>query len=572
MLQPQYRLFTATYGLLFLLFASSLLPSCKGKVVPKAKEIVKSPEDIDKKTSEFISQALIYALDNSGKLDDSITLYSPVVTKYLYDQLQGKLVWSSKEKWNTLADSLYDFIGQSRVYGLFPANYHYRQLSAIRTRIANDSLLKEDRKDAVLWGKAGMMLTDAFVSVLHDIKLGRLPNDSITLRKDTSLSHESYLQHLNEYLQKGSIGPIVQTLEPNNPDYRDLKIALQNFLDSAIFEHRTFVPYPFKDSMVFVKKLLNRLNEEDSIVKNPDAPCDSMQLSKFISTYQRKKKLTVDGKFGRQVLNALDNNDEEKFIRIAISLDRYKKLPQEMPEKYIWVNLPGYYLQLRVGDTVLIQSKIICGKPATRTPVLNSSIYNIVTYPQWTIPNSIILKEILPGLQKSPGYLAKKGYLLLDKNNNEVDPFTVAWSKYHKGIPYKVIQGSGDDNALGVLKFNFSNKYAVYLHDTNQRYLFARSVRSLSHGCVRVQNWDQLAYYMLDNDSSAVLGARGKYLPVDSLNAWLARKEKHVVPVRNRIPIYIRYITGEGRDGKVVFYDDVYGEDRRLRARYINED
>ncbi|HZI54558.1 MAG TPA: L,D-transpeptidase family protein, partial [Chitinophagaceae bacterium] len=120
----------------------------------------------------------------------------------------------------------------------------------------------------------------------------------------------------------------------------------------------------------------------------------------------------------------------------------------------------------------------------------------------------------------------------------------------------------------GILKFNFPNKYAVYLHDTNQRYLFARNIRSLSHGCVRVQDWQKLAYNIVRFDN------KEKYPDTvspteDSLTTWLQRKEKHTVPVRNKLPVFIRYFTCEGKDGKVIFYDDIYGEDKSLQERFF---
>jgi murein L,D-transpeptidase YcbB/YkuD len=172
----------------------------------------------------------------------------------------------------------------------------------------------------------------------------------------------------------------------------------------------------------------------------------------------------------------------------------------------------------------------------------------------------------LPAARKNPGYFAKKGYSLIDKEGNEVDPYTVEWSKYKKGLPYKVVQGSGDDNALGVLKFNFNNKYAVYLHDTNQRYLFAQTVRSLSHGCVRVQEWQKLAHDILhyDNPDSAKISPRE-----DSLNSWLKRKVKRSISIRNKMPVYIRYFTCEGGENGIVFYDDMYGEDKLIREKYF---
>ena len=237
-----------------------------------------------------------------------------------------------------------------------------------------------------------------------------------------------------------------------------------------------------------------------------------------------------------------------------------------MPEKYLWVNIPSYYLQLRECDTVILQSKVVVGKPETKTPMLTSTIVDMITYPKWTIPESIIKKEILPGLKKDPGYTTRKGYSLVDKDGNEVDPYSVSWAKYEKGIPYKVVQGSGDDNALGVLKFNFPNKYSVYLHDTNQRYLFSKTSRALSHGCVRVQAWNELAQYILRNDSSFASNA----VPVDSLESWLATKQKRYIPVRKPIPLFIRYFSCETKNGKLVFYEDIYEEDKRLRDRLFS--
>ena len=117
------------------------------------------------------------------------------------------------------------------------------------------------------------------------------------------------------------------------------------------------------------------------------------------------------------------------------------------------------------------------------------------------------------------------------------------------------------------MKFVFSNKYSVYLHDTNQRYLFSNSMRSLSHGCVRVQEWEKLALYILRSDSLAT----GKQLTsrIDSMNTWLQKKQKRSIALRYKMPVYIRYITYEGKDGGIVFYDDIYGEDKMLREKYF---
>ena len=260
----------------------------------------------------------------------------------------------------------------------------------------------------------------------------------------------------------------------------------------------------------------------------------------------------------------------EKFKRIAITLDRYKQLPVKMPEKYIWVNLPGYYLEVWDHDTLVLESKVICGKPGTRTPLLNSYISDMITYPTWTVPNSIIVKQYLPKLKNNPYYLSRLGIRLVNAKGQTVDPGSVNWGKYSRGIPYKVVQGSGDDNALGVFKFNFNNAYAVYLHDTNQRYLFKNSSRALSHGCVRVQEWEKLAYYIARNDSlNLKVGDTLRY-NTDSIKSWIDSKKHKRMDVKNKVALFIRYFSCEGKNGEIKFYEDIYGEDKVLREKYFS--
>jgi murein L,D-transpeptidase YcbB/YkuD len=296
---------------------------------------------------------------------------------------------------------------------------------------------------------------------------------------------------------------------------------------------------------------------------------DSLSLAKAIKSFQLKKGITADGVAGEGTVRMLNVNDREKFIRIAISLDKYKMLPEKMPAKYIWVNTSSNTLELVDQDDVKFRSKVICGKPKTRTPLLTSQISEIITYPQWVPPPSIVSREILPAVKRNPGYLSRRGFHLVDSKGNTIDPYSVNWAKYKTTVPYRIVQGSGDANALGIMKFVFNNKYSVYLHDTNQRYLFNNTNRSLSHGCVRVQDWEKLTYYILRNDSVSAAGTRS-YTPTDSLRNWLREKQKKSIAVRNKIPLYIRYFTCEGENGNIRFYDDVYSEDKLLREKYFS--
>jgi murein L,D-transpeptidase YcbB/YkuD len=551
---------------LFIAIMIILLAACNGTKRPPASDIASSPEQLSTKTTDNIRELLRYAKENKGEIGDSIFLYNDSLVHYTYEKNYSLPFWSSKEVWKPYADSFFYFLKNAKLYGLFPKDYHSELLDSIHKKISGDSLGNADRRDAALWSRVDLLLTDAFLRVINDVKLGRLPKDSITLRADSVLQNDFYLRQFNVLKQSGSVTRVMEDIEPKHKGYQLLKEGVKKFLDSADNRDFTVVPLPGKDIPAFKKALQTRLFE-GGLLSQDTIQTDSITLSHAIKRFQKKENITVDGKAGAGTIRMLNMSDKEKFIRIAITMDRYKMLPEVMPPRYIWVNLPGYYMKLIDDDSVKILSKIICGKPATRSPVLTSAIYNMITYPQWTIPTSIIVKEVLPGVRKDSGYFRKKGYSLIDDDGNEVDPHSVDWSKYHKGIPYKVIQGSGDDNALGILKFNFNNKYAVYMHDTNQRYLFAQSIRSLSHGCVRVQEWQKLATAIIHYEDTDSLKVSVK---LDSLGNWLKRKVKKTMAIKNKLPVYIRYFTCEGGENGITFYDDMYGEDKLIREKYFN--
>ncbi|MBS1920348.1 MAG: L,D-transpeptidase family protein [Bacteroidetes bacterium] len=538
--------------------------SCNNSRNHSARDIASSPKELQQKASTHIADLIKFAKDNGGKIDDSTELkyFKPLIS--VYEECKHKTVWSMGEEWLPIGDSMYHFIANAKLYGLFPQDYHFTQLSSIYNRIFNDSNSNSDRKDATLWAKADLMLTDAFFHIVKDVKLGRLPQDSITLRKDSALTDVFYVHQFDTLMKTGALTATIHKLEPKIAAYDLLKQGIKKFLENYDDKVYTVVPSPTKNKTKY-KELLQKRLYEGGFIATDSIQADSVLLSQALKKFQETKGIETDGKIGNETLIALNTSDKERFVRIAITMDKFKMLPSEMPEQYIWVNLPAFSLQVWKGDSIEMRSRIVCGKPATRSPVLTSAIAELITYPKWTIPASIIEKEILPGVKKNPKYFQKKGYGIYDSKGKEINPDSVDWKKYNKGIPYHVVQGSGDANALGVLKFNFSNKYAVYLHDTNERYLFSRNDRAMSHGCIRVQAWQQLADFVVNHDNSD-----GKALMrLDSIQLWLKKKQKHSISIRNKMPLFIRYYTCQGENGNVVFYNDIYGEDKKLAEKYF---
>jgi L,D-transpeptidase YcbB len=543
--------------------AVQLFLSCKNKTGGTA-TIADSPKEMQEKSVSLIQQYLDASLVN-GSLDSGILLKHAAIAKYLYQENEFEPLWCKKQQWLPAGDSLFSFIANSKLYGLFPADYHLEFIDTIIKQLVGDSLIQGSKKDVTLWAKADIMLTDAFIQMTNDIKLGRLPNDSISARKDSVLQQVFYKEQLEKIKEAAQVATAFGALEPQHNGYQLLKQGIKNFLGSYDGQSYTFVPTK-KDSLKFVKALQKRLFEGGYISFN-DRRADSATMATAVKKFQKEKGITADGRAGDGTVRILNGSDKEKFIRIAISMDRYKLLPEKMPNRYVWVNTAANSMDVIDGGKLAFSSKVICGKPNTRTPLLTSDIKELITYPQWVPPPSIVIKEILPALKRNPGYLARRGFSLETWGGKKMDPYSVNWSKFSKAVPYKIVQGSSDGNALGVMKFVFDNQYSVYLHDTNQRYLFKSNNRSLSHGCVRVQEWNRLAKYILSTDSTSALN--GKFTSTDSLNTWLAEKKKKSIPVKNKLAVYIRYITCEGKNGGIVFYDDVYEEDRWIREKYF---
>ena len=518
-----------------------------------------NPAKLEERVGDDLKKMLQYASENKDQLNDTLLLGYRKLLDSIYEANNYTPIWSDKDHWLRPADSLFAFIGDSKRYGLFPSDYHYTFLSFVHRILQEDTLA---RKNAALWARADILFSDAFLTLVKHLKQGRLAYDSLTLRKDSVLPDTLYRNVLTSALHTpDSFSTVLDALQPRYKGYDSLRTYLETFLSTARFRKLTWLDYPYKDSATFYHNLAHRLQEVgyiDSSVTN----VDTATLTRAIRSYQQANKLKVTGRVYGDMITMMDNSDWEKFKRIAITMDKYKLLPDTLPTTYVWVNLPSFNLRVINMDTVVMESKVIVGAPRTRTPLLTSEISNFITYPQWTVPNSIIFKEMLPQIKRNTAYLTKQNLIVVDWNDSVRDPTTINWARLNKNnFPYQLKQRQGDDNSLGVMKFNFRNKYDVYLHDTNVRWMFGESFRALSHGCVRIKEWQKLANFLVRNDTV-------RYKP-DTLKAWIQRQEKHTVYGFAKVPIFLRYFTVEGKKGKLLFHDDIYGEDRQLRNRYF---
>ena len=549
------------FSLISLISCTFLFPlACKNKKPSPGKDMVVHVATIQERVSEELQRLVESLQKNNGRLNDSVNLAYSNLADSIYQKNNYQTIWSTGDHWQPYGDSLFSFIDSSKYYGLFPEDYHDHSLSFIHRVFLADSLGK---KNAALWARADVLLTDAFFTLVKHIKQGRLKYDSVTLRTDTVLHKEIFLQALSDVKQTGSVAAVLEKLEPKYPGYDSLRKYLREFLAKADFKPYTYLVYPYKDSIAFFHLFEKRLHEIGIIQPNA-ANLDTLAFQRAVRKYQRMKNYRATGYLSDPLVDLLNDSDWERFKRVAVNLDRYKLLPDTLPRTYVWANLPNFMLRVIDDDTLVFQSRIIVGQPQTRTPLLNSEISNFITYPQWTVPYSIIFKEMLPKIKEDVEFLNKENLMVVDANDSVLDPHNINWEKLSRNhFPYLIKQKQGDDNSLGVIKFNFRNKYSVYMHDTNVRWMFGKSFRALSHGCVRVKEWKKMANFLIRNDTL-------KYHS-DTLRAWIARQEKHVVSGFTKVPVFIRYFSCEGKDGRIKFYDDIYEEDRYLTEKYFGD-
>ncbi len=204
--------------------------------------------------------------------------------------------------------------------------------------------------------------------------------------------------------------------------------------------------------------------------------------------------------------------------------------------------------------------KVVVGKPFQRTPVFTAKMTYLVINPSWNVPESIAQKEILKKINNDPQFLAKQNIRVLrgwGPQEKEIDPETIDWSKINANtLAYRFRQEPGPMNPLGHIKFMLPNKFDVYLHDTPSKRLFSESVRTFSHGCIRIEKPIELGEYVLRDAPS---WTREKLL------AAIEKGTEQTILLPHPLDVHFLYLTAwVDEEGVLQFRNDVYERDRQL--------
>jgi len=282
---------------------------------------------------------------------------------------------------------------------------------------------------------------------------------------------------------------------------------------------------------------------------------DSLRAA--IHEFQVDNGLKATGVVNQDTLNALNIPPAERYRELVQSMDQWAKYPEDENSRYVQVNIPNYSMRLISHGVDVLQMKVIVGRPSRPTPLLNSKITTVVFNPTWTVPKTILAKDVIPGMQINPNYMKEHYdmhiYSSWEKNATEINPTSIDWKTATvNNFNYRVMAPASDTNPLGRVKFIFDNDHDVYMHDTPEKSLFAMSNRARSSGCIRLENPMALVeYFYVDNND----------LTPDLVNQYLSTRETKYIQLRNPMPVYITYIPAwVDAQGNAHFAEDVYAK------------
>lgn len=453
---------------------------------------------------------------------------------------------------------LMELINDSADHGLIPTDYNIGQLVQVLQQ-------RESTPSAEIDAEADILLTESLLRYGYHRRFGKVEGSkldpAINFRRE-SFSKQSPSLTLEQAVESSSLADFIEVVAPTGPVYRHLQQKLDLYRDIAAAGG--WLPVPegptlrLDDKGARVTAIRRRLAVSGDLGQGSDtgSPVFDQELKGAVMEFQKRHSLDSDGIVGKQSIAAMNVPVEVRVDQLRLSLERLRWVNQEAADTLVAVNIAGFRAFFYKDGELTWQTRAMVGKHYRKTPVFRGDMAYLEFNPTWTIPPGILRNDTLPAIKKNPNYLASKNIRVIDKNGKFVDPSTVNWNQYSKGIPYTLRQDPGPNNSLGTVKFIFPNQHFVFLHDTPHRELFSQSERAFSSGCVRIQDPLSLAELVLNDPA--------KYNRSE-LEAIVASKKTQRVNLSPKVPVVIVYLTASvDPGGKVRFYKDVYNRDQKV--------
>lgn len=456
-------------------------------------------------------------------------------------------------------DALLAAIAASPSDGLNPEDFHHKVIKELADRATANP------EDPSLQADLDIVLTDALVRLGYQFFYGKVHPEQLDAdwNFSRSLLADNPNSAVTSALEPGALEPFLASLRLNHPYYLTLKAALRSYREIETAGGWPMVPEgpSLKPGMDSERVGLMRRRLAASGVFDGAATDDpnvyDPALEAAVRDFQDRHGLDVDGVVGPGTLAALNVPVAARIDQIRANMERARWVIRGHDDDFIIVNIAGYYVKVVRGGDVVWQTRAIVGKPYRKTPVFTAQMTYLVINPTWTVPPTILKKDILPKVKEDPNYLTERNFHLVNADGQLVDPNKLDWNGLSSnGFPYQVVQGPGPNNALGLVKFMFPNEHFVYLHDTPSRGYFKSAQRTFSSGCIRVENPFDLVELLLFDQPS---------WDNAKVNKTVESGETTSVRLKQSLPVLLLYWTVDPHlSGDVRFYQDIYGRDAAI--------
>lgn len=446
-------------------------------------------------------------------------------------------------------------------HGLDPDDYFVEQIRSLVAQLENSDFAL-DRADLdilltaafgrfvyhQLFGKVNPKSLDSNINFRREFLYDEGPAKAIPKAIAASIPFE---EQLNEAVPRG---PLYRAMQQVLADYRAIEAAGGwPTVPAGATLHKG-------DQDSRIKDLRRRLAVTGDLPPDADVASDSFDddVEAGVIAFQDRHALDADGVVGKQSYIALNVPVQTRINQIRMSLERFRWVFQELGERFVVVNIAGFRVFVIHNQQFVWESRAMVGKTYRQTPVFRGDIRYMELNPTWTVPPGILRNDVLPAIKRDPGYLERKNMSVIDRDGKIVDPTTIDWQSYSKGVPYTFRQEPGPNNALGRIKFIFPNEHFVFLHDTPSRGLFDRAERAFSSGCIRVEDPIRFAEVLtkLDNQPN---------WDEPALQEVLDTRKTQRVLMKTPLPVLILYLTASMDTGnRVRFLRDVYERDTKL--------
>lgn len=491
--------------------------------------------------------------EQAQEILESANATTPVLQAF-YTARGFQPAWVSENGAGARAMDIADMLGRSNLHGLDHSDYRAEEIQ---------NLLKT--KDAASLAKLDMLISMAVVEYTLDSQVGRVsPTESakgIFIEPEADMP----LETLIEAAWAEDPRAFLRAQAPQSFEYVRLKSAFADY--RALAKSGGWNQVPESETLKLdmqgpeveaVRRRLMKTGDLESLGDDPQLFDETLENA--VKHFQKRHGLDEDGAVGKMTRAAMNVPVEARLQQMILNMERRRWMPDDLGESYVFVNLADFELKVVDGPKTIHDDRVVVGTRYHKTPIFSDEISYIVINPYWHITPSIARNEMLPKIQEDPDYFAKKRIKVLSdwsENATILDPQQIDWQQHSRSsFPYKLRQEPGEGNALGRIKFIFPNSHNIYLHDTPARDLFSRSVRSFSHGCIRVYQPLELARVLLRNDPN---------WSAQKIEAAVASGERQIVNLKVKIPVHLTYLTAwVNKDGTVHFRDDIYGRDAVL--------